>query len=145
MRLKILIIIATMTVLISVPGWYLINAEKKDEPSQPQYVWKPVQARLTHYSPKEKAERRWKGKTSLNKSAHNESGVAVDPNFIPYGSMVYIPDIGIRIADDTGGKCKQYGKHGKILIDVRWTDKTSRELKEMGANWQTVYVLERVD
>jgi len=145
MRLKILVISATIALLISIPGWYLINAEKREEPLKPKYAWKPVQARLTHYSPKEKAEQRWKGKTSLNKSAHNESGVAVDPNFIPYGSMVYIPDIGIRIADDTGGKCKQYGKDGKILIDVRWMDKTHRELRKMGATYQTVYILEKVN
>lgn len=145
MKLKLLMITAMLAMIISVSGWYLISAEKNDEMAKPRYIWRPVQARLTHYSPTEKAERMWKGKTSLNKSARNSNGVAVDPKLIPYGSMVYIPNIGVRVADDTGGKCKRYGKNGKVLIDVRWTDKTHHELMDMGANDQTVYVLERVD
>jgi 3D (Asp-Asp-Asp) domain-containing protein len=144
MKLKTLAITLTILILAIIPGWYLIIADKNDN-ATPQYKWKAIRARVTHYSPHEKAEKIWKGKTSLNESAHNEKGIAVDPKLIPYGSMVYIPSVGVRVADDTGGRCKKHGKKGEILIDVRWTNKTTKELKELGAEWQTVYVLEKVD
>ena len=140
------IIIATVIlVVILAPGWYLINLNaERSAQAGPQYAWKPVQARVTHYSCNEKAERRWKGRTSLNKSARNNDGVAVDPKIIPYGSIIHIPGIGTRIADDTGGKCRQYGRKNQILVDVRWNDKTTREMRDMGADWQTVYILQKV-
>lgn len=140
------IIIATVIlVVILAPGWYLINLNaERSAQAGPQYAWKPVQARVTHYSCNEKAERRWKGRTSLNKSARNNDGVAVDPKIIPYGSIIHIPGIGTRVADDTGGKCRQYGRKNQILVDVRWNDKTRKELMAMGAEWQTVYILQPV-
>ncbi|MEW6025706.1 MAG: 3D domain-containing protein [Planctomycetota bacterium] len=140
-----IIITTALLVVILAPGWYLMSQNTdRDGGAEPEYVWKPVQARITHYSCNEKTERRWKGRTSLNKSARNNDGVAVDPKIIPYGSIIHIPGIGTRIADDTGGKCRQYGRKNQILIDVRWNDKTRKELFDMGANWQTVYVLQKV-
>lgn len=135
-----LVIILVALVLILTPGVYLLSRANASD--KPPYVWKPIQARVTHYCWKEKAERRWKGKTALNQSARNELGVAVDPALIPYGSAIYIPGIGVRIADDTGGRCKSYGEKGEILIDVRWVDKTSQELRAKGSEPQTVYLLQ---
>lgn len=43
--------------------------------------------------------------------------VAVDPNIIPIGSLVYIPDIGWRVAEDSGGAVK--GRHIDILLESR--------------------------
>jgi len=137
------LIIFPVLLLILLPTLYLTTAERKDE--SPKYVWKPLQAKVTHYCWKEKAERRWKGKTSLNQSAKNESGVAVDPKLIPYGTQIYIPGIGLKTADDTGGKCRQFSRQGKVLIDVRWQDKTTKELKQIGSQWQTVYILQKAD
>ncbi|MEK7309608.1 MAG: 3D domain-containing protein [Planctomycetota bacterium] len=140
----IIITVAILAVILG-PGWYLINLNaERNAQAAPKYAWKPVQARVTHYSCNEKAERRWKGKTSLNKSARNNDGVAVDPRIIPYGSVIHIPGIGTRVADDTGGKCRQYGRNNQVLVDVRWNDKTRQEMLDMGSEWQTVYILQKV-
>ncbi|UOF90512.1 LysM peptidoglycan-binding domain-containing protein [Fodinisporobacter ferrooxydans] len=43
------------------------------------------------------------GITSTGTHATQGRTIAVDPHIIPYGSKVYIPGVGIRIAEDTGG------------------------------------------
>ena len=43
--------------------------------------------------------------------------IAVDPHVIPYGSLVYIEGIGVRVAEDTGGAI--HGHHIDILMDSR--------------------------
>jgi 3D (Asp-Asp-Asp) domain-containing protein len=140
---KWLVIVIALIIIFS-PGVYILMAEKKTGDREAKYVWKPVKALVTHYCWKEKLEKRWKGKTALNTSAKNDKGIAVDPTLIPYGSVVLIPGVGIRTADDTGGRCKKYGQESKVVIDVRWEDKTARELKQLGSKEQVIYVLERV-
>ncbi len=41
--------------------------------------------------------------TSTGQKAVQGLSIAVDPQIIPYGTPVYIPGLGVRIADDTGG------------------------------------------
>ncbi len=55
------------------------------------------------------------GKTSIGKEPKPGRTAAVDPKIIPYGSKVYIPGIGWRIAEDTGGAIK--GNRIDILMD----------------------------
>lgn len=43
------------------------------------------------------------GRTSIGRLAIPGRTIAVDPKVIPYGSKVYIPSLGWRIAEDTGG------------------------------------------
>jgi 3D (Asp-Asp-Asp) domain-containing protein len=43
--------------------------------------------------------------------------VAVDPSVIPIGSLLYIPSLGWRIAEDSGGAVK--GRHIDILLPTR--------------------------
>ena len=52
------------------------------------------------------------GATATGADANKCTGVAVDPSVIPYGSILYIPQIGMRVADDCGAV------HGHI-IDIR--------------------------
>ena len=47
------------------------------------------------------------------------NGVAVDPELIPYGTIVKIPGFGFKVADDTGNRMKQNAKKGFYHIDVR--------------------------
>ena len=44
--------------------------------------------------------------TSIGKLPNPNRTIAVDPRIIPYGSRVFIPSIGWRIAEDTGGDIK---------------------------------------
>lgn len=43
------------------------------------------------------------GRTSIGRLAIPGRTIAVDPKIIPYGSKVYIPSVGWRVAEDTGG------------------------------------------
>lgn len=43
------------------------------------------------------------GITATGQVARQGLSIAVDPSVIPYGTAVFIPGVGLRIADDTGG------------------------------------------
>jgi len=68
-------------------------------------------------------------------------GIAVDPKRIPYGSRVYIPGLGWRTADDTGGAMRQSGRRGIVHIDVRMPNHKAARL--WGVKRLTVTILKK--
>lgn len=86
--------------------------------------WKTVRSKVTAYTPGvESCGWSADGITSTGKNAWQIDGVAVDPTAIPYGSMVYIPEIGYREVDDTGREMRRSWKSdGLIHIDLRFAE-----------------------
>ncbi len=62
------------------------------------------------------------GITATGKMAKPRHTIAVDPNLIPLGSLVYIDGIGYRVAEDIGGAIK--GSH----IDVFYPDENDAKI-----------------
>ena len=82
--------------------------------------WGTITARVTAYEPSRVSCGRFSdGKTSTLRSAWQMDGCAVDPQAIPYGTLVWVPGIGWRVADDTGTAMKRSWKKGEYHIDVR--------------------------
>ncbi|WP_236587873.1 3D domain-containing protein [Tumebacillus amylolyticus] len=74
------------------------------------------------------------GITASGRTAKEGMTVAVDPDLIPLHSVVYIPGIGPRYAEDTGGAVK--GPH----IDVFFNDDTTA--RDFGVKQANVYIIE---
>ena len=55
------------------------------------------------------------GKTATGRKPVVGRTIAVDPKVIPYGSRVFIPGFGWRVAEDTGGQIK--GNRIDILVE----------------------------
>lgn len=88
----------------------------------PGYVyWKTVTAKVTAYEPSYRCCGKFAdGKTATLTNAWKLVGVAVDPEAIPYGTMAWVPGIGMRVADDTGIAMKRsWRQEGVFHIDVR--------------------------
>jgi 3D (Asp-Asp-Asp) domain-containing protein len=82
--------------------------------------WGTVTARVTAYEPTAVSCGLYaRGRTSTLRNAWRMDGCAVDPEAIPYGTLVWIPGVGWRIADDTGSAMRRSWKKGVYHIDVR--------------------------
>jgi 3D (Asp-Asp-Asp) domain-containing protein len=55
------------------------------------------------------------GKTSIGRKPMIGRTIAVDPKVIPYGSRVFIPGFGWRVAEDTGAQIK--GNRIDVLVE----------------------------
>jgi len=105
-------------------------------------VWKVIpKAKVTAYTPS--WDECWPfadGKTSTGRNAWKTHGVAVDPKVIPYNSLIDIPGVGLRRADDTGGAMRRSTRRGIYHIDVR--SHSYKWARRWGRPWLpiTVYV-----
>ena len=78
------------------------------------------------------------GKTgSIGVGVYEGITFAVDPNVIPYGSKLYIEDVGVGIATDCGGAIK--GNRIDVYIP---NHQRAREFGTMGGVPKKVYILE---
>jgi 3D (Asp-Asp-Asp) domain-containing protein len=105
---------------------YGIYDQKVPEPPPGYRYWGTVVAKITAYEPSYvSCGRSADGKTSTMRNAWKMDGCAVDPSAIPYGTLVWVPAVGWRVADDTGSAMKRSWKKGVYHVDVR-----------MGTVWQ---------
>lgn len=94
---------------------------------------------LTAYTAGPESTGKWPGDkgygiTSTGQTAEQGVTVAVDPSIIPYGTKLYIPGVGYRVAGDTGGAI--VGDH----IDVFYNHVTTAV--HFGVKYhQKVYIL----
>ena len=62
--------------------------------------------RITFYCPCEECSEQWGTLTAIGTRCKPNYTIAVDPKFIPLGSICYIPGFGLRVAEDVGGAVK---------------------------------------
>lgn len=127
---------------------------------QPRYIKEGFElihdVLITNYAWNEPNELKWKGKTSLGKSAKNDTGCAINTLDFGYGDEFYFPHIkDYRVGDDTFIKktspksvrrqkellkywSKKTGKNVKTHIDIRWKDKS--DLKHVKTGVYNIYV-----
>ncbi|MGC4043973.1 MAG: 3D domain-containing protein [Armatimonas sp.] len=98
----------------------------------PRHYIRSFSALVTAYVPIETPMEggRW---TCTMRDGWRTHGIAVDPKYIPLGSLLYVPGYGKALADDTGGRIK--GRH----IDVRHHSVES--MHHWGVKRIRVYVL----
>ena len=88
-----------------------------------------VRVRATAYSPHEQGGRRTASGTKVRRGI-----IAVDPNFIPLGTRVFIPGYGHAVAEDIGGSIK--GNRIDIAFD------TYEEAMAFGRQDVKIYIVE---
>ncbi len=105
----------------------LVDQMKRDAENialPPGYVyWKDIIAKVTAYEPSElSCPGTADGKTSLGDNAWHLDGVAADPVAIPYRTVVWIPEVGLREVDDTGSAMRRAWKEAGVYhLDLRMT------------------------
>lgn len=105
-------------------------------------LWKVAKAKVTAYDPSEISCGKFAdGLTSILHNAWRLDGCAVAPAAIPYGTLVYIPQVGARVADDTGAAMKKSWRHGIYHIDVRFT--YPYQARQWGVKWLNVYLFRK--
>nr|DAH59157.1 MAG TPA: lytic transglycosylase [Caudoviricetes sp.] len=90
---------------------------------------------ITAYCHCEKCCGKSDGVTATGREAKQGHTVAVDPSVIPYGSIIYIDDVGDYIAEDCGGKIK--GNRIDIYFD------SHKDALEFGKQEHKVYIERR--
>ncbi|OHB74876.1 MAG: hypothetical protein A2Z34_05055 [Planctomycetes bacterium RBG_16_59_8] len=102
--------------------------------------WKTVMAKVTAYDPSALSCGKFAdGKTSLLDNAWRLDGCAVDPQAIPYRSLVYIPGAGLREADDTGSAMKKSWRRSSVYhIDLRMH--YPYQARQWGVKWVPVHL-----
>lgn len=111
----------------------------KKYPSRKYVFWKTIKCKLTAYTPDARSCGNWAdGFTSKMDNAYRFDGVAASPDVIPYRTGVYIPGVGIKEVDDTGGAMRQAAKKGFYHIDIRF--KSNEEAEKFGVKWQNIHL-----
>ncbi len=108
------------------PAPVVVAVEEKKEPDTVQFhgrtyrYSRTVNAIVTAYEPgRVSCGRSADGHTSIMKNAWRLDGVAIDPRAVSYGTVVRIPEVGLRVADDTGSAMRAGWRRGRYCIDVR--------------------------
>jgi len=83
---------------------------------------KEIKVRLTAYWAKGSGTDSWSARrqSSTGATLKPNRSVAVDPRIIPYFSKLYIPNLGFRVAHDTGTDViRKKASHGKYpIVDI---------------------------
>lgn len=126
------------TVLMIPPAdWKPPSQNVRKAPRGYRY-WKTVKVRVAAYEPSARGCAPFAdGKTSIGRNAWRLDGVAVDPSVIPYGTLVEIPGIGFKKADDTGSITRRFWrKHGVVQVEIRMA--THNQARRWGVRWRNV-------
>ncbi len=104
-----------------------------------------VIAKVTAYEPSKRSCGKFAdGKTSIMKNAYDLTGIAADPTVLPYGTVVYIPEVGYKTVDDTGIAMKKSWRQKKELhIDLRFL--TVKAAVEWGVKYKKIEIYEKID
>ena len=92
--------------------------------------------KLTGYCPCYKCSEGYGSNTATGVRAQEGVTIAVDPRIIPYGTKVYIENVGYRIAQDCGGAIK------KQKIDIYVSNHKSCYKNEYNQKSAKVYIVE---
>lgn len=107
--------------------------------------WKTLRCKVTAYTPGEESCGKFTdGKTSTGRNAWHVSGVAADPTALPYGTVVEIPGMGLRLVDDTGSAMREAWKKDRLVhIDLRFN--STEEAMQWGVRTLNVHVYRKPD